>query len=96
MSLSINLGLIFWNIALRKKNKLEAKFGVYWDSELNPYCPICKTLLILEDLPVTETIRSKFSLLSEKPCLYCSKCDKYFSLRNDYGLPMSLGDAKKY
>ena len=33
--------------------RIKPKFGVYWDKELNPYCPSCKSLLCInEDLVI--------------------------------------------
>ncbi len=98
ISLSINSELIFWVWSLRKKVKFKAKYGVYWDSELNPYCPICKTPLSLEKLPNQQEILYQTSpvyRMLKKPRLYCSKCDKYFSLISDSGISISLVDAKK-
>lgn len=33
----------------KQQEQLEIYFGIYWDKELNPYCPVCKTLLTLVD-----------------------------------------------
>lgn len=43
-----------------KEPKLILKFGIYWDKELNPYCPVCKTPLTL--------------ISDSRP--NCYKCDK--------------------
>ncbi len=99
--LSVVLVLIFWNRSLRKTveslTKFKVKYGVYWDAELNPYCPICRTPLVLEQLSSTEVIARQISPLLPKPRprLYCSKCKSYYALVNESGISISLAQAKE-
>jgi len=60
------------------------KFGIYWDKENNPYCPICKK---------TPLHGANYSNL-----LRCPKCDKEFGLRYGskiYSLEEAVEDIKK-
>jgi hypothetical protein len=46
ISLSVNLtGIAFKLASLKSQQSLRKRFGVLWDSEKNPYCPICNSHL---------------------------------------------------
>jgi hypothetical protein len=47
LSIVINIFLVALFIYSRTKEKsdLKLRFGVYWDKDKNPYCPVCKNVL---------------------------------------------------
>lgn len=57
-------------VSIKRKAKLNLRIalGAYWDKELNPYCPSCKTMLT--NYGVYETLR-KFERGME--CISCKK-----------------------
>jgi hypothetical protein len=69
------------------------KFGVYWDSDLNPLCPVCKTPLILSRDKLIYRIDGGVPLPVPEP--HCFKCNKLLLLHDDDGNHLTLGEAKK-
>lgn len=74
---------------LRKKLKknLFSAFGVYWDKNLIPYCPSCKTIL------------SNYGFYSggrkNYPGFICIKCDSVIRLSDVEKIFMSYEEAKE-
>lgn len=64
------------------------RFGVHWDEDQNPLCPVCETLLFLTGGTI-QTPRGT------KEVLRCAKCPHDYSLRNDLGHHVSLIGAKQ-
>jgi hypothetical protein len=58
------------------------RFGVHWDEDFHPVCPVCDVLL-----PIHHDD-------GEFEVLWCPKCKMRFMLRDDYGQRVSLVDAK--
>ncbi len=69
------------------------RFGVYWDSDLNPLCPVCKTPLTLSRDKLIYRIDGGVPLPLPEP--HCFNCDKLLSLHDDDGNHLTLSEAKK-
>jgi hypothetical protein len=67
--------------------KLLTHFGVYWDSRLNPLCPICKQAPLHMRYKDEET---------SKETLRCPSCIRDYVLRDDEANDIELVDVKKY
>jgi len=67
-------------LKLIRKPKLKPRFGVYWDKEKNPYCPICKKLIAT----------SYHDGKPLDPYFICLKCDIIIRLRDERGNQMPL------
>jgi hypothetical protein len=65
----------------RTVQEKKARFGVYWDESLEPYCPVCGLLLRGEEWAMT---------------LRCTKCETSIPLIGDDGTPMTLLMAREY
>lgn len=77
-----------------KNEKL--RFGVIWDSELNPHCPVCKTLLTLSTRNLIYPIDPFTNKIPPpKPVPHCLKCDKALLLYDDNGKTVTLSEAKR-
>jgi predicted transcriptional regulator len=71
-------------------------FGVYWDSDLHPLCPICRTPLTLSTRNLIYRIDPfNNSIPPPQPIPHCLKCDKALPLYDDDGNHITLGEAKK-
>jgi len=62
------------------------RFGVHWDGEFNPLCPVCEILLHMFYLDVDES----------REALRCPKCKAEYTLRDDEGYTHALGEVKEY
>lgn len=71
LALNVVFVILFW--VLRKKPEFTLKYGIYWDSDKNPYCPNCKT-----------PIAGYASYQSGKG-YYCNSCKKVFPLQDSAG-----------
>jgi len=45
LSLLVNCIMCAWVIILYRSRQLTLRFGLYWDKDLNPYCPVCQSPL---------------------------------------------------
>lgn len=71
-------------------------FGVLWDSDLNPLCPVCGTSLT----PSTKNLIYPIdpfnnSIPPPKPVPHCLKCGEVLPLYDDDGRLLTLAEAKK-
>lgn len=79
---------LIYIIYLKKKLKpsLIKSLGVYWDEELNPYCPSCKTLL------------SNYAYYGNgskhHPGMKCIACDKLIQFSDESKIFYELGEAR--
>jgi hypothetical protein len=73
--------------------ELKSSFGVFWDSSLNPLCPVCKTPLTLSRDKLIYRIDGGVPLPLPEP--HCLKCGKVISLHDDEGNYLTLSEAKK-
>lgn len=80
---------IVYIIYLRKKIKknLFSAFGVYWDKDLNVYCPSCKTML--SNYAFYESGRK------HHPGFKCIKCNSVVRLSDDEHIFMKYDEAKE-
>lgn len=62
-------------------------FGIMWDTDADPRCPVCLTLMHIWDRFTVE------SALHEQ--LKCPKCNKQYELRDDHGRTVLLIQAKQ-
>lgn len=76
-------------IILRKKIKGELKqaLGVYWDKELNPYCPACKS--ILSNYAFHRSGSKYF------PGFKCIKCKDIIHLSGETKMFIEISEAKE-
>lgn len=78
-------------VLLNRNKKLKLKFGIYWDKEAEPYCPICKTPLQTGEHAFTYINGVNYGSAN----LTCPKCDKSFLMRDDSSKITHLKTAKK-
>ena len=73
---------------LRKPEKMDRRFGILWDRDLQPHCPNCSSLLHSQ---------GEYKLASEFVGygMLCSKCNISVGLTDDEGDSMSLDDLRK-
>lgn len=71
--------LVYLSKKLKSLSKYDFHFGVFWDSKNDPRCPADTTHLTA----------------SHSTTLYCTKCGKHITLRNDAGQPISIQHAKE-
>lgn len=79
-------------VILNRNKKLKLKFGIYWDNETdpNPYCPICKAPLQVDERAFTF---NEVNLGSLK--LTCLKCEKPIPIRDDNSQYVPFKKAKE-
>ena len=82
LSIFLIICLTYCFILLRK-NKLKPRFGLYWDKNKNPYCPICKKLIST----------SYYDNKPLDPYFICLKCDIIIRLRDERGNQMHFYQA---
>ena len=80
---------ILYTVSLKKKAKLNLKkaLGIYWDKELNAYCPSCQTLL--SNYAFYQTVKNY------EPGFKCISCDKIIHFGDEVEPFYRLEDAKK-
>jgi hypothetical protein len=81
----LSLGLS-WVIYIHFKTKFIPKFGVVWDKNGDPYCPVCEKPLAKHTVKIDGKIEA---------ALHCVKCDRSLALITDEGNRISLIEAKK-
>lgn len=82
--------------ALHPHRPKNFKFNAYWDSDLNPYCPVCQTPLTLSIKKLIYRIDPfNNSIPPPPPVLHCLKCDDIITLYDDDGNELTLGEAKQ-
>lgn len=74
------LAVVVWRLTSRR-SELRLKYGVLWDKDKNPHCPICKN----GGLDYDEWTY-RFGYL-------CKGCDKVFSLKDSSGNDIMPDDA---
>jgi len=72
-------------LCFRIRKNLKPRFGVLWDKNKEPYCPI-------HEKPFT---RYQVKLEKIETGLRCNKCDKTVKLINNEGKRITLVEAKK-
>jgi len=66
----------------KNKTKKKASFGIYWDKDLKPYCPVCQTLL------------TNYSEENGNGVFVCMNCERPVFIKHSSGLGMSYQDVK--
>jgi hypothetical protein len=64
------------------------RFGIHWDSEQNPLCPVDDTFLAMTEHGVLQATGKYFEVF------HCPKCKTDYRLRDDKGNPVRIGFAK--
>ncbi len=82
-SIAINILLVILIYSVTKKSPLKLKYGIYWDSEKNPYCPSCQ-----------KPIAGYNEYIYQKG-YYCKPCDKVFPLTDVSGNDIAPADVVK-
>ncbi|HKU73369.1 MAG TPA: hypothetical protein VJR02_05585 [Pyrinomonadaceae bacterium] len=65
------------------------RFGIHWDSEYNPLCPVDDTFLAMTESGKSPATGKYFEVF------HCPKCKTDYRLRDDGGNPIRIGFAKK-
>jgi hypothetical protein len=65
------------------------RFGIHWDSEQNPLCPVDDTLLSMSEKGVLQSTGEYFE------AFLCPKCKNRYSLRDDKGNRVRITTAKE-
>jgi hypothetical protein len=74
VSVLLNAGLLFVVIYLREsESPLRLKFGILWDKDKNPHCPVCKRAGL------------QYGEWSFQPGYLCNPCNKTFALADESG-----------
>ena len=75
LSLLINLVLlvVLFLVVRKHDNSLELRYGVYWDKQRNPYCPVCQKPVLYDDWGVGGI------------GYYCQPCKQVTSLQDGQG-----------
>lgn len=72
----------------KNKNKMTARFGVYWDRELTPHCPGCSKVLAYIKHPNTNALSGTWGFK-------CVQCSDFIPLNDDDGQRIEIADAKR-
>ena len=88
--LAILLLSVFLNITLAvairrissKKTELKLKYGILWDKDKNPHCPVCKNA----GLDYNEWNYGQLGY-------HCNSCAKVFGLKDAFGKDIKPADA---
>jgi hypothetical protein len=64
------------------------RFGIHWDSEQNPLCPVDDTFLAMTESGVSPATGKHFEVF------HCPKCKTDYRLRDDKGNSVRIGFAK--
>lgn len=85
-SLILAVSYIFY-LRNKLKDKLFISFGIYWDNNLNPYCPTCQKLL------------SNYALYKDasghsRPGLFCINCKHVVRISDGETIFMAIDEAK--
>lgn len=83
LSLVINVGLAIaiWRLA-SKRPQLRLRYGILWDSDKNPHCPVCKNA----GLDYNEWHYGQLGY-------FCNSCDKVYGLKDSAGKDVKPEDA---
>jgi uncharacterized protein YbaR (Trm112 family) len=73
---------------LASEPKPVRRFGIHWDSDMNPLCPLDDVLLPMIDKGVYEHLGQPYELFR------CPKCKTQFQLRDDSGRRVMIVEAK--
>jgi hypothetical protein len=83
LSLIVNIGLaiVIWRFASRRP-QLRLKYGILWDSDKNPHCPVCKNA----GLDYNEWNCDQLGY-------FCNSCEKVYGLKDSTGKDVKPADA---
>ena len=83
LSLTVNIGLAvaIWRLA-SKRPQLRLKYGILWDSDKNPHCPVCKNA----GLDYNEWNYGQLGY-------FCNSCEKVFGIKDSAGKDVKPADA---
>ncbi|MDH5829820.1 hypothetical protein QFW80_04720 [Luteimonas sp. M1R5S18] len=83
LSLIVNVGfaVAIWRLS-PKLQALKLKYGILWDSEKNPHCPICKNA----GLDYGEWNYGQLGY-------FCNSCEKVYGLKDSAGKDVKPNDA---
>lgn len=83
LSLAVNIGLAIaiWRLA-SKRPQLRLKYGILWDSDKNPHCPVCKNA----GLDYNEWNYGQLGY-------FCNSCEKVFGIKDSAGKDVKPEDA---
>jgi len=82
-------GLYIFHLRRKLKPKLRIALGVYWDRELNPYCPSCQKLL-------GNYAFYPAGLKKGSPGFKCVSCKEIIRLSGDEKIFMTFDEARDY
>ena len=83
LSLVLNIGLAIavWRLST-KRSSLRLRYGILWDSDKNPHCPVCKNA----GLDYNEWNYGQLGY-------HCNSCGKVFGLKDATGKDIRPADA---
>jgi len=75
LSILINLALlvVLFLVVRKHDNSLELRYGIYWDKQRNPHCPLCQKPVVYDDWGIGGV------------GYYCQPCKKVTSLQDGQG-----------
>jgi hypothetical protein len=75
LSLLINaiLGVLLYFATRKEKPALQLRYGIYWDKDNNPFCPVCQKPVIYDDWD------------PQGWGYYCQPCSKITPLQDAHG-----------
>lgn len=75
LSLLINaiLGVLLYSATRKEKPALQLRYGIYWDKDNNPFCPVCQKPVVYDNWSF------------QGWGYYCKPCNKVTPLKNAHG-----------
>lgn len=75
LSLLVNaiLALLLYSATRKPKSEYRLKYGIYWDKEKNPHCPVCKVPVVYGEY------------VGHGRVYYCTSCKKFHRLADANG-----------
>ena len=77
--LNIALAFICWRIS--RPAELKLRFGILWDKEKNPHCPVCRNAGV------------RFGVYNAKPSYFCNPCGKVYNIADSAGNSLTPEEA---
>lgn len=73
ISLLLNIFVLVWLWKIKQKPEFILRYGVYWDHEKNPHCPLCKK-------PI-----GSYDSTRKPPSYTCKSCGNFIRITNQVG-----------
>jgi len=77
--LNVVLAFICWHTS--RPTKLTLRFGILWDKEKNPHCPVCRNAGV------------RFGVYQSKPSYFCNPCSKVYNIADASGNSLTPDEA---